>query len=893
MPPQQGVVHSNGDDTGASKSYLALQEMRAKVMVVDLSARVHLTQIFYNPLPTATSRATYFFPVPASGAVCGFELKTSDNRTVKAVCKGKSRAREEYEQAIAEGKESSLLEWVEDDIFTISVGSIPANATISTTLVYVLTLPNDANTDEVRFQLPMCVGERYGPPLPALVGAAAPSSSTRIRITMEIQTNGTIQSITSPSHQITQSAHKKSSNRPSRRRITVKYRSHSYLENDFVVVVRADGLDDPRCFAELQRDPTGRHSDTVAMQITLVPRFKLQTVVGQEYIFLVDRSGSMAGGRIETAKRTLNLLLRMLPTKGSSLNIFSFGSHCDSLWPTSQAYNQSFLETASTYVKAMDSNYGGTEIRTALEAVFASRNSSSSTAVFVLTDGDVTDQQSVIHTIQQAVRQSKSNGSRHSLRVFCLGIGDGVSSAMCEGIARAGNGVCLFAVHTESIVGKCAALFHAGRKSFVHNVSVDWGVPDENLSQRSTVNFSTPRSSPSKVLLRPAPAIQQSPVHIEDLHAGSRINIYAILTLRKVVVPKQVVVRGESDDGTPFELPIPLRGIQLESRAPLIHTLAAWKLVQDHQERTQPLALVVAPFDAPPAEEEIRKASIVRLGERYQIASRQTSFVAVDDGVENSRRKKRAPTSSRPTTAVRTKTTATPSVDPVIGWRDLFYRFFTLPEADPDETESQLAVDIPGSWQSDVTSDPVTSEDDSEDGYESTESFSTISSFEGRSSGWSTWTEEPEPPISEEDAQKMQHPSPKLEPVSLAPESTRVSRRRELEMIKPPPVILPPPPPIDPQIVQLVELQLFDGSFNETIQTVLGEHVLKVAEGLNLDAKLWTTAVSIAFLGQRLAHPGHKELLEDLVEKAYSFLYLNGWDERTVKRVVKAAIDVL
>lgn len=41
------------------------------------------------------------------------------------------------------------------------------------------------------------------------------------------------------------------------------------------------------------------------------------------------------------------------------------------------------------HVSSMSADYGGTEIRSGLGAVFASRNTHVSTAVFVLTDGEV------------------------------------------------------------------------------------------------------------------------------------------------------------------------------------------------------------------------------------------------------------------------------------------------------------------------------------------------------------------------------------------------------------------------------------------------------------------------------------------------------------------------
>ena len=208
-----------------------------------------------------------------------------------------------------------------------------------------MSLANDDNTDEVRFQLPMVVGERYGPLPPELVSAHGHSPRTRIRLTAEIQTSGKIQNIRSPSHQddITSVPYVTHTGRSSRRRFIVKFKSRSFLERDFILIIQASGLDSSRCFAELHHGPNGA---TIAMQLTIVPKFELPPIKAQEYVFVVDRSGSMSGERILTAKRTLTTLLRMLPTQGSVFNIFSFGGHVDGLWQRSYKYDQSSLDTA-------------------------------------------------------------------------------------------------------------------------------------------------------------------------------------------------------------------------------------------------------------------------------------------------------------------------------------------------------------------------------------------------------------------------------------------------------------------------------------------------------------------------------------------------------------------
>ena len=200
----------------------------------------------------------------------------------------------------------------------------------------------------------MCVGDRYGTPPAELHGASSPSSKTRVRFTAHIQMRGVIESATSPSHpEIYVAPYQTHLGRPSRHRAIAKLRSPDYLYTDIILHIKVAGLDVPRCFAE--RDPRGSRS--LALQLTLVPKLDLPPVPNQEFIFLVDRSGSMGGSRIETAKKTLALLLRFLPGSraATTFNIFSFGSHCDSLWQVSEPYSDVTMKQAvSTYISARE-----------------------------------------------------------------------------------------------------------------------------------------------------------------------------------------------------------------------------------------------------------------------------------------------------------------------------------------------------------------------------------------------------------------------------------------------------------------------------------------------------------------------------------------------------------
>ncbi len=80
-------------------------------------------------------------------------MHLEDGRVLIGTAKEKDQAAQEYEKALRDGKQASLVEWVADDgifksiiiqfadqilggpVFTISIGSIPANQRVTTKLV--------------------------------------------------------------------------------------------------------------------------------------------------------------------------------------------------------------------------------------------------------------------------------------------------------------------------------------------------------------------------------------------------------------------------------------------------------------------------------------------------------------------------------------------------------------------------------------------------------------------------------------------------------------------------------------------------------------------------------------------------------------------------------------
>jgi Mg-chelatase subunit ChlD len=858
-----GIVHRSPDQR---LLHLPLQEVDVKVWMVDVSARVILSQVFENVSDSPTTRAKYVFPLPESAAACAFELEHADGRIIVGVAKEKSEAAQAFQSAMDAGKTAGLVEWVTDDIFTISIGSIPARQKVTARLMFVIDLLDDGRRDQVRLQLPMAIAERYGETPAAILDASTTNEKTIVKISVDVQTSEKIQEIRSPTHPtINYKRHKSRTGRKSERRMRVTWSSTTFLDKDFVLTVHAIGLDKPRCFAEV--DPQGRN--TIAMQLSLVPNFKIPPLDSQEYIFVIDRSGSMSGAPMATAKRTLEMLLHLLPDSQTTFNIFSFGSEVDGLWGRSVSFNQTEMRRAILSIQGMEANYGGTEIANALQFAIASRNRDRPTAMFVLTDGDIHPSQNLdpFTVVSKAVNGCKANAQ---LRVFTLGIGESVSSALCERLAREGGGKCLFAVQAEDITGKCAMLLNAGRTREIESVTIDW----HGLGSPPTVNFSPLNHRhlllPSVVQLEPPPSMQQGPPTITSIFPGMRFNVFAITTFSSI--PREVRLHAKIkdseeviDDIVPVTEVKPFRDEW--SSIPLLHTLAAQQLVKDLAEGRAPLPKPMTPA----SDEDIRKAAIVRLGLGYQLVSQHTSFFAEESGHETARRLRRSTSWKRsrrqhdhasatsdpadegaPGTDVSTAQTILDSLSQAV------YAVFNFFFSDPPSTTRRHQKPLPGAYYSAIQSRSGSPSIQSEHSYRydnsSTDTFSTLSSLEGSStsSRWS-YSRPPSPvPPPEDPIERV--PSPVFNTAPQPPAPPRIA------------------PPVPKEAYDIISLQNFDGSFTPSPQlgALVGINTLAKAAELQVDGSIWATAAVVAYLKQHLGT--QQDLLDALINKALEYI---------------------
>lgn len=641
---------------------LILDGVHVDASIVDVHCKAILSQRFTNPYNTVVD-ATYTFSMLAISAVCGFEMIRGDGTRIIGNVQEKQAAKKAYEAAISQGKTASLGEEQTKDLFSIKVGNILPSETVTIKVTFLTPLVDDEKKDQVRFTFPRAYCERYGTPPTA--DTASLSSTTgahqNFSINVSVQMAGAIKSISCPSsHPIELSLGYPEgivSNGPlavpSSNFASVKLSAPTFeQQRDFILVITAAGLDAPRCFVEASGE------GTAAFGLTFVPRFNAPDIQGgMEYIFVVDRSGSMGGTPIKLVRQALIILLRGLPTKQTKFNILSFGSETTSLWPSSKDYTQKSLDEATAHVDAMDSDYGGTEIASALKTTFGalSKERKQPVSVFLLTDGDAWDIDNCCNITREALA---SPGE--FIRVFTVGIGNSVSTDTVESIARAGRGISLYVQDNEPMTGKLARLVRAARAPHIDNIKVLWPgatedpddfeiveVEEQPLNSQAPINLFDPDAEdiPQEVGPVPSPTVdpnaifvpnvQQAPLVIPGLFPGTRTQIYAIVSTATHPldqIPCSVKVRGTvAGTNAPVELEVQVS----RSASTLIHTLAARHLITDREDGKHAFPPSVLP--KPHYLDAYIEADVIRLGTKYGLTSKHTSYVAIDETHPNQR----------------------------------------------------------------------------------------------------------------------------------------------------------------------------------------------------------------------------------------------------------------
>eukprot|EP00026_Physarum_polycephalum_P002936 Phypoly_transcript_02945.p1 GENE.Phypoly_transcript_02945~~Phypoly_transcript_02945.p1 ORF type:complete len:789 (+),score=142.25 Phypoly_transcript_02945:155-2521(+) len=463
---------------------LPLVGMNVKGHVLDYVSEITIEKRFEN-VEDVPIEAVYILPLDEGASVHKFNVFI-DGKKLEGIVEEKETALNEYEDNIAKGHSSFLLEQVDNsqNLFKTSIGNIGPRREVLIVVGYVTELQLSANQLELVLPSPKTSE-------PSLHGENPLNIPNGFNVDISIEMTSEINSVTSPSHpaEITLTT-------PTSASAILEY-SHEECKNLPAAFVLNIQLLEPH-------KPMLCIKDQVAM-LTVFPdlaRFDLFS----EIIFLVDRSGSMRGEKIEKTRNTMQIFLRSLPM-GVTFNIVGFGSTFKHLFSESRDYDDESLSLATKYVEEMGADLGGTVLEAPLRKILESEATKGiPRQIFLLTDGEVDNPSACIELVKEHAK---------STRIFTFGI-HGASPALVRGIAEAGNGKAEMIYGSEDLENRVLAQLNRALQPALTNMLIDWGND----------------------------TVQQTPKNLPLLFGGSKLTTFAYLppnfTLGKVEFTAQI-----------------------------------------------------------------------------------------------------------------------------------------------------------------------------------------------------------------------------------------------------------------------------------------------------------------------------------------------------------------
>lgn len=443
LSPGSGALllhHEHG-----SRNALQL-EACMQLRIEGLLGSMRLQQTFRNTSDEWLD-GSYLFPLPEDAAVQGLQIRIGD-RLIVGQIQPRAQARATFEQAALAGQIASVMNQQRPDLFTLDVANIAPQSDISITLD--ATLPVALQDGESSLTLPTTLTPRYinrdasqASRLDRPFVAAGHADGPVLDIELTIAPLQSVDDISSNVEFVSvddRTVHVRSM--PMNRDLEFRWPMPVPAQTEAVAFV-------------------AEHEGKRYAQVLMMPPASDETGIAtaRELIFVVDKSGSMAGVSLRAAIRALNLAIDQLsPT--DRVNIVAFDDDWNSLFPHARNASPAVRQQARDFIDGLQAD-GGTQMEQALEFAlqgqqssrFAYPDSLASTEsseqldrlrqVVFITDGSVANEDRLLRRIQQNIGDN---------RLFTVGIGPAPNHWFLQRAAQAGRALAL-TIRSEHEVG--------------------------------------------------------------------------------------------------------------------------------------------------------------------------------------------------------------------------------------------------------------------------------------------------------------------------------------------------------------------------------------------------------------------------------------------------------
>ncbi|MBM83048.1 MAG: hypothetical protein CMJ78_21010 [Planctomycetaceae bacterium] len=554
----------------APSSY-RIKEVDVQATVRDQVAQVQVSQVFQNTGSRALE-TQLIFPLPQDAAISGLTLVV-DGKELAGKLHTKAEARRIYEAIVRKRRDPALLEYMGQGLFQTSVFPVPPGKESRVEIRYSQLLKKDNGL--VDLMIPISRSKHCNRPVDLM------------KITVRLSAGDSIKTVYSPTHDA-------SIDRTSDSTAVCKLQLRNvFTADDFRLMYGTrNGLVGMNVISYRPNPKEDGYFLLLASpEVKVDPSKKIPKTT----VFVLDRSGSMNGQKMEQARGALKYFLNQLRESGEGdlFNIVAYDSAVESFRPELQRADEKSIQKALGFVDGLFAG-GSTNIDGALTTSLGMlTNPQRPSYVMFLTDGLPTVG---VRNPNQIAANAKSN-NKIKARMFNFGVGYDVNSRLLDRLSRDSRGQSVYVRPNEDIESRVASLYGKISSPLLTDIAVDFDFDVER-----------PASAPK-------PINRRYPRQLTDLFRGEQVVIvgrYKQSGLAKVTLTGHV--GGEQKT---FSFPVTLAKKSLDESNGFVEKLWAARRIGE----------IIDDLDLNGHNQELVN-ELVQLSIRHGIMTPYTSFLA-------------------------------------------------------------------------------------------------------------------------------------------------------------------------------------------------------------------------------------------------------------------------
>jgi Ca-activated chloride channel homolog len=419
---------------------------KVDVAIDGQKATTRVEQEFYNP-NDAVLEGEYVFPIPRGAHIDKFAMRIGD-REMEAELLDATKARALYEEIVRKQRDPALLEYAGRQAFRVRIFPIESRGRKKVSLSYTELLRADSGLIS------------YVYPLNTEKFSAQPLKNVSVRVALD--QGSSLKALYSPTHQV-------DVRRDGERRATVAYEaSNTRPDRDFQLLFST-------AQAELGVHLLTQKIDADDGWFLLLASpgsemVKTRETNPKDVVFVLDTSGSMAGRKLEQAKKALSFCLESL-NDSDRFEVLRFATEAESFFDRMVDATRSNRDRALDFVKGLRT-IGGTAIADALTRALRLKTAESSRpfVVIFLTDGQPT----VGETNEDAIVALATRRGSDLTRIFCFGIGADVNTHLLDKITERTRAASTYVLPEEDLELKVSSFFAKIKEPILTNVALQF-----------------------------------------------------------------------------------------------------------------------------------------------------------------------------------------------------------------------------------------------------------------------------------------------------------------------------------------------------------------------------------------------------------------------------------